>query len=84
MLPLEHSAIFLTCIKRQLVLKSNFCRFESGRFTPVLPYYNFLIKIGIFMSYVAYVFLLGEFALVLNQLSNSSGGGGGGEGGVLY
>ena len=36
MLPLEHSAILLTCIKRQLVLKTNFGLFESGGFTQVL------------------------------------------------
>ena len=36
--PLEHSAILLTCIKRQLVLKTNLCFFESGRFTQVLLY----------------------------------------------
>ena len=33
---LEHSAIHLTCIKQQLVLKTNFGLFESGRFRPVL------------------------------------------------
>ena len=31
MLPLEHSAILLTCIKRVLVLKPNFRSFESDR-----------------------------------------------------
>ena len=36
MLRLEHSAIRLTCIKPQLVLKTIFCLFESGRFTQVL------------------------------------------------
>ena len=36
MLPLEHSAILLTCIKRGSVLKTIFGHFESGRFTQVL------------------------------------------------
>ena len=35
MLPLENSAILLTCIKRYLVLKTNFWSFESDRFTQV-------------------------------------------------
>ena len=39
MLPLEHSAIFLTCIKRKLVLKTKFLVFFlSGRFRQVLLY----------------------------------------------
>ena len=38
MLPLEHSAILLTCIKQYLVLKTNFGLFESGRFTQVVLY----------------------------------------------
>ena len=38
MLPLEHSAILLTCIKRYLVLKTNFRSFLSGSFTQVLLY----------------------------------------------
>ena len=33
-----HSAIFLTCIKRLLALKTTFSVFESGRFTQVLQY----------------------------------------------
>ena len=33
MLPLEHSAILLTCIKS---IKTNFLSFKSGRFTHVL------------------------------------------------
>ena len=36
MLPLEHPAIPLTCIKRLLVLKANLGVFLSGRFTQVL------------------------------------------------
>ena len=36
---MEHSAILLTCIKRQLVLKTIFfCLFESGRFKQVVLY----------------------------------------------
>ena len=35
MLPLDHSAILLTCIKRQLVLKTICGLFESGRFTVI-------------------------------------------------
>ena len=38
MLPLEHSAIFLTCIKRLSVLKTYFGLFDSGRFRQVLLY----------------------------------------------
>ena len=38
MLPLEHSAILLTCIKRQLVLKTILCLFESGCSTQALLY----------------------------------------------
>ena len=38
MLPLEHSAILLICIKRLFVLKTNFRSFKSGRFTQVLLY----------------------------------------------
>ena len=38
MLPLEHSALLLTCIKQFLVLKTIFGLFESGRFTQVLLY----------------------------------------------
>ena len=38
MLPLEHSAILLTCIKRSLGLKPIFGLFESGRVTQVLLY----------------------------------------------
>ena len=36
MLPLEHSAILLTCIKRQLVLKTILVFFLSGRLRQVL------------------------------------------------
>ena len=36
MLPLEHSAILLTCIKQYSVLKPIFGLFESGRITQVL------------------------------------------------
>ena len=35
MLPLEHSAIFMTCIKRKLVLKTNFW-----------PFFEWLLKTG--------------------------------------
>ena len=38
MLPLEHSATLLTCIKRYLDLKTNFGLFDGGRFTQVLLY----------------------------------------------
>ena len=41
-LPLEHSAILLTCIKRYLVLKTNFLSFESGRFKQVFLQLGFL------------------------------------------
>ena len=41
MLPLEHSAILLTCIKRLSILKTIFGLFESGRFTQVLLYVYF-------------------------------------------
>ena len=40
MLPLEHSTILLTCIKRLLVGKPIFGLFKSGSFTPVLLYYK--------------------------------------------
>ena len=38
MLPLEHSAKLLTCIKRYLVLKPMVGLFESGHFRQVLLY----------------------------------------------
>ena len=38
MLPLEHSAILLACIKQQLVLKTICGLYESGHFTQVLLY----------------------------------------------
>ena len=40
MLPLEHSAIRLTCIKRQSVLKTNFCVLFSGRLRQALLYFT--------------------------------------------
>ena len=42
MLPLEHSAIPLTCIKRKLVLKTNLIFFESGRFFTRFTVYFFM------------------------------------------
>ena len=45
MLQGEHSAILLTCIKRQLVLKTNFGIFESGGFTQVLLYVRKVMKL---------------------------------------
>ena len=44
MLPLEHSAILLTCIKRKLVLKANFGVFLSGRLRQVLLYMPISVK----------------------------------------
>ena len=38
MLPLEHSAILLACIKRQLVLKSKFCFLEWPFYTGFTVY----------------------------------------------
>ena len=38
MLPLDDSAMLVTCIKRLFVLKNIFGLFESGRFTQVLLY----------------------------------------------
>ena len=44
MLPLEHSAILLSCIKRYSVMKTIFGLFESGGFTQVLLYCKITMK----------------------------------------
>ena len=48
MLQGEHSAILLTFIKLPLSLRSLFCLFLSGNFTPVLLYLHLLPIAGLF------------------------------------
>ena len=77
MLPLEHSAILLTCIEQWLVFNTIFVLFESGRFTKVLLYFHEPSKIvvhflNVFMGKYHQISTEKTFNLgLLNQFKNS-------------
>ena len=57
-LPLEHSAILLTCIKQYFVLKTIFGLFESGRFRQVLLYQQIKKFLALRLSEVVFIKLI--------------------------